>query len=285
MNLQFVKYFLLLADTQNFTRAAERAHVVQSTFSAGIKKLEESLDTRLFDRNKRNVSLTKSGEALLPKARQLMTLWTDIEDTFTPRQMLYLPLGLVQNLALDTAIPFISQFKTVYPLAEVHITEDKHDALLVMLEEEKIDVFFTEQQPIDSTKYQTIQVASEELVLAVNHQHPLARKEAVELNCLEGESFISRSHCTLYREVYEQLDKMNVQPKHVFTAHNNETAATLVSSGMGLTLMPKSTFSLPTVRFIPVSDAKFIRHIILVWKKEAENRTLKTFLRVAANSK
>lgn len=283
MNLQFIHYFLLLANARNFTRAAERAHVVQSTFSAGIKKLEESLGTVLFERDKRNVSLTPSGEALLPKARQLLMLWGEIQETFDPQQVRYLRLGFVQNLSLATVMPFINNFKASYPLSEVHITEDKHEVLLSLLENEKVDAFFTEQRPIDLTKYQTAPVASEKLFLAVNHRHPLANKDAIKLQYLQGEAFISRSHCALYQEVFDKLEEFSVQPKNVFTAHNNETVAALISSGMGLTLMPKLTFSLPDIRFIPLQDVDFVRHIILVRKKHTDSKALDTFLDTLKN--
>lgn len=280
MNLQFVKYFLLLADTQNFTRAAERAHVVQSTFSAGIKKLEESLDVLLFDRDKRNISLTQAGEALLPRARELMRSWQVIEEMFDTQPNQYLRLGFVQNLSLDSVIPLINAFKKVRPLSEVHIAEDKHAALLKLLESEKIAAFFTEKQAIDTTKYQRVKVASEELFFALPHQHPLARKNALDLACLQGEPFVERSYCALYADVFDELSRLGIQPNKVFTAHNNETVAALVSSGMAITLMPKPIFSLPEIKFLPIKDAVFVRHIELIWKVNLDNKLLYEFLEV-----
>jgi len=280
MNLQFIKYFIALAECENFTRASERVHVVQSTFSSGIKKLEESLDTKLFDRDKRNVNLTKSGEALLPKAKKLLSLWHDIEHDFKGKESKILQLGFVQNVSLEAVIPYANGFKALNPLSEVFITEDKHSVLLKMLENEKLDVFFTEDQKIDASKFDSVVVASEKLYLAVNHKHSLAKKESIPLSALHEEHFIERSHCALYNEVYEELNKAQIKPKKVFSALNNETVAALVSSGIGITLMPKPIFLLPEVKFLKISDFDFIRKIILVHKKAHKNPALNEFLTI-----
>jgi len=100
------------------------------------------------------------------------------------------------------------------------------------------------------------------------------------LSSLHKEHFIERSHCALYNEVYEELNKEQIQPKKVFSAHNNETVAALVSSGIGITLMPKPTFLLPEVKFIKISDFEFIRKIILVHKKNHNNSALIKFLEI-----
>jgi len=280
MNLQFIKYFIALAECENFTRASERVHVVQSTFSSGIKKLEESLGTKLFDRDKRNVSLTKSGETLLPRAKQLLSLWYGIEQDFKGKESQVLQLGFVQNVSLEAIISYTNDFKSLNPLSEVYITEDKHSVLLNMLQNEKLDLFFTEDQELDTTIYESMVVASEKLYLAVNNKHPLAKKGTTTLSSLHEEPFIERSHCALYDKVYEELNQAAIKPQKVFSAQNNETVAALVSSGIGITLMPKPIFLLPEVKFIKLSDVEFIRKIILVYKKGYKNTALKEFLSI-----
>ena len=74
MNLAFVRYFLAVAETSNFTTAAERCHVTQPTLSAGIARLEEEMGTRLFDRGRRS-GLTTAGQRLVPHARAMLEAW------------------------------------------------------------------------------------------------------------------------------------------------------------------------------------------------------------------
>ena len=74
MNLVFIRYFLAVADTGNFTTAAERCHVTQPTLSAGVARLEEEIGGRLFDRGRRS-GLTAAGQRLLPHARAMVEAW------------------------------------------------------------------------------------------------------------------------------------------------------------------------------------------------------------------
>ena len=74
MNLAFIRYFLAVAETGNFTEAAERCHVTQPTLSAGVARLEEEIGGRLFDRGRRT-ALSAAGQRLLPHARAMVEAW------------------------------------------------------------------------------------------------------------------------------------------------------------------------------------------------------------------
>ncbi|WP_196885433.1 LysR family transcriptional regulator [Aureivirga sp. CE67] len=280
MNLQHIKYFIALANTKNFTKAAEQVFVVQSTFSAGIKKLESHLGVKLFERDKRNVSLTSAGEILLPKAMEIMNNWYSIEKTFEIQSSLELRIGFVQNIDVNVVLPFINEFKKQYINSEVQIFEEKHDVLLNKLDTNEIHAFFTEERKIDLEKYHIYDIADEELFFAVNYKHPFAKKKSIKLSALENQPFIERSHCMLYNDVFSVLKERNIQPKKVFTAHNNETVGALITSDMGVTLMPKPFFEMPEVKFLKIEDAVLARKIILVTKSSGILKEVKDFLRV-----
>lgn len=285
MNLQLIKYFIALANTKNFTRASEQVYVVQSTFSAGIKKLENHLGVKLFERDKRNVSLTKAGEALLPQATELMNQWYTIEESFKIRSHVEVKLGFVQNIDINIVLPIVNQFKQEHPLSELEIFEDKNEVLLKMLDSNSIHAFFTERQDFKNSDYQTLEVSNEILFFAVHQNHPLANKDSIQLSALHQEPFIERSHCLLYDDAFVEMKKQNIEPKRVFTAHNNETVGALITSGMGITLMPKPFFEMPKVKFIPIKDVKLSRKIILVFKRLNKSNELKTLLKLIKESK
>ena len=278
MNLQFINYFLALAKVRNFTRAAEEVHVVQSTFSAGIKKLEEILSAQLFERDKRNVKLTAKGEALIPKAKELMQKWQEIEELYNPSENFDLTLGFVQNISVDAVLPIVNKYKTEYLSARVIIEEDKKEILLKRLLNDHIHAFFTEDFPLNDPDLQFFKITSEDLYFAIHHAHPLAKKKSLALKELHNQPLIERSHCALYEDVFKQFDEQKITPKMVFAAHNNETVAALISSEMGMTLMPKPLFSIPEIKFIPIQDIQLTRKIILVTKNKGLSKSLKSLI-------
>ena len=278
MNLQFIKYFLVLAEMKNFTRASERVHVVQSTFSMGIKKLEESLNAQLFKRDKRNVELTTEGKILLPKAKELLSQWFEIEEEFLNTESKRLEIGFLQNLSIEVVIPILDELKNQRPGIELNIYEEKHATLIQMLQTCKIDAFFSENRPVDKTSFKIKKVASEKLFLAVHKSNSLVKENKALLKTLHKERFIERSHCALYQDVFERLKQEGIRPNKVYIAHNNETVAALISANMGVSLMPKPMFDTPDIRFIELKDATFVREINLIWRKDSSNKALQTLL-------
>ena len=143
MNLQFIKYFLVLSSTENFTNGAKQLNVVQSTFSAGIKKLEEHLDVQLFERNNRSVKLTKHGLSFLPKAKNLLNQWSDIEQSFNIYNTESIRIGFVQNISISDVLQYVNDFKKENSLSKIDILEEKDKRLQELLKKGEIDAFFS----------------------------------------------------------------------------------------------------------------------------------------------
>jgi len=280
MNIQFIKYFVVLAETQSFTKAAEKMHVVQSTFSTGIKKLEEQLDCQLFYRDKRTVSLSKEGTVLLPKAKQLLALWSSIESEFLHTEQKELRIGVLTSLPADAYVPLLKRFQDIYGQFKVHITEGLRDELYRLLEKSELDGIFVEYEMINESVYQSRKVFDERLDIAVPENHPLAGKEKLELSALHELSFIERSNCPMFDEVHMELEKRAIKTSSVFTAHSNDTVTALINSGLGVSLLSKPLQFVEGVKFIPTTDVVFIRKINFVWRKDNQLKALSNFLSV-----
>ncbi len=280
MNIQFIKYFVVLAETESFTKAAEKMHVVQSTFSAGIKKLEEQLDCQLFYRDKRNVRLSNEGTVLLPKAKQMLALWGAIESEFLHSEAKVLHIGVLTSLLADAYVPLLKRFQDLYGQFKVHITEDNRNELFYKLEQGEVDGIFIEHETTDSHIYDSRMVFEEKLDIAVHENHPLAGKDKLELSALHKMPFIERCNCPMFDDVYSAFNQRDIKTTSVFTANNNDTVTALVNSGVGMSLLSKPVNSVEGIKFIPISDAEFIRKISFVWKKESLSKALSNFLSV-----
>ncbi len=277
MNLQFVKYFLVLSSTENFTNGAKQLNVVQSTFSAGIKKLEEHLNVQLFERNNRSVKLTKHGLAFLPKAKKIINQWTDIEHSFNIYNTEAIKIGFVQNISISDVLQYVNDFKKENSLSRIDILEEKDNKLFELLKKGEIDAFFSDSDE-NFSDLEQITVATEKLYIAININHSITKKSVVKLQDLGQLPFIERSQCLLQNEVYRELSKRKVILKKSFTAHNNETVLALVSANMGFALMPKPFFEIPEIKFISIHDAFFYKKISLFWKNNYRKIELSKFI-------
>ncbi|GJM60630.1 LysR family transcriptional regulator [Persicobacter diffluens] len=278
MNLQFLKYFVLLAEHKNFTRAAEKIPVVQSTFSAGIKKLEESLDVNLFHRDKRNVRLSPEGQRMLPLAKKMLAQWHEIENEFADGENRLLRLGLLDNIVIEAVVPMFRNYQEIYGQYQVKMVESTLVELFQKLDQEELDGIFIEKQDIDEEFYAARPAFSERLDIAVSHQNPLAAASSLPLEALEGMPFIERTNCPLFEEVTAQMKAKKIKVNPVFQAQNNDTVTSLVSAGVGVSLAAQTNNMISGIKFIPLSDALFVRELIFVWKKSNKSRALKSFI-------
>ncbi len=280
MNLQFVKYFITLADVGNFTHAAEKAHVVQSTFSTGIKKLEQQLNCKLFYRDNRQVLLTDEGKQLLPKAKKLLSLWSEMESIFSETYLKPLKLGVVSEIDFNAIVPMMKSFHELYPNIETQIIENSEMELHQMLKNESIDGYFQKYIPFDHNDFEHRLIRKDKLVLAVPANHPFATKNKLPLQAIDGQSLIERTNCSLYSEVENRLNKRNIHPNVVFRAKGDDMAKALVASGIGISLVPCIEVEYPNVKYVAIADEQFDRKIFLIWKKKSVSASMGKLLKI-----
>lgn len=279
MNIQFLKYFAVLAETGSFTKGAEKMHVVQSSFSAGIKKLEEHLNCKLFYRDKRNVNLTEEGKTLLSMTNELLAMWSNIEYKFKDIESKNLNVGILHNLHhTDVIIPKLKRFNEMYRNSKVHLFEESQEVLLEKLQRDELDVVFVEVCRVDESIYNSRTVYEEKLDLLIRKDHYLANKDKVELNELDKLSFIEHKNCALLNDVHRTLGEQNIAMNIVFSAQHSDMLMNLVSSGMGVALMAKPKEHSDDLKFIPIVNSDFKREIKIVWKSGNTSEMLDRFI-------
>lgn len=110
--------------------------------------------------------------------------------------------------------------------------------------------------------------------------HFFDTKEQLELKAIHQLPFIERCNCKLFNEVENAFAEQQIEIEKIFSARTNETAASLVNSGLGITLISKPEKQIDGVKFIPIIDADFVREIVLVWKKNNNSVSLKSFVAI-----
>ncbi|MTI45621.1 LysR family hydrogen peroxide-inducible transcriptional activator [Roseibium hamelinense] len=275
-----LEYFLALSETGHFGRAAERCNVSQPTLSSQFKLLEDQLGVALLDRGAGDISLTPAGEALLPLAHQAIETLDEIVAAANAR--IGNLGGLVRLGVAPTFGPYfmphiLPRLKDTFPDLELYIREERPAQLLPDLQTGALDCVLC-PAPLASDRVESEIICSEELLLAVPSDHPLAGLSSVPLDALRGERLLTlgRGH-----RLYEDGQLLAQQSGAVFRADYEGTSLDalrqMVSIGMGLALFPAgyiaSEFGKETrVLLKSIDGFAMKRDIALGWRKASARR-------------
>lgn len=244
MNLRDLKYVIALAETRHFGRAAKRCFVSQPTLSGQIKKLEEELQVKLFERTNRSVAVTPSGEAVVVHARLLVEQLDAIEQLARAHRD---PLaGPLRVGAIPTLSPYLMPLILVplrqqYPQMKLVLTEEITDTLLGRLRNHEIDAALIATPPGDPD-LEEIPLFREPFWLAHPSGHPLYHKDAITREDLEGLDvlLLAEGHCLTEQvmEVCHLDERYGASDMADLRAASLETLLQLVGAGFGCTLVP-----------------------------------------------
>ena len=287
MEIRLLRYFLAVADELHFGKAAEKLHISQPPLSQQIKKFEEELGVRLFQRDKRNVRLTPAGKVLKNEARKILRSIDHVHDQLTATaegKRGHLSLGYVP-LAMDGLLPYIiREFKQRFPgiLLTLHemSTSDQISAVknrelligVVRLFEEDLPEF--EIRPLQKEKY----------VLALPAGHRLVNRERITVRDLSGEALIALPRDEkprLYEAWHKIFEEEGLSPNIVQETYSKHTSVALVAAGVGLAFIPESTARLKRkgVVFKKLRGKMPALSIDVVYLKGPPNPILENFLR------
>ncbi|VVE30336.1 LysR family transcriptional regulator [Pandoraea anhela] len=256
MELRQLRHFIAVAEEGNFTRAAERCHIVQSALSTSIRSLEDELGAKLFVRTTRHVSLSAAGQAFLDQVRRALDVLDrasgDVADIHAIRKG-RLSLGTVQSLPpfLDLS-SMMSRFYERYPQIEIRLVQGGAYDLNDKVAAREIDLAIL---PIEerSEKLTSHIVACDDMVLACGHRHSLARKRHVQLAHLADEPFVdfAPGHGTR-RLVDRGFAEADVRRRVAFEIGDLDTLMNLVEQGLGVALLPADLVARRPERLVQV---------------------------------
>jgi LysR family hydrogen peroxide-inducible transcriptional activator len=265
----------------NFRAAARDCHISQPALSGQIARLEATLGVTLFERNRRRVLITKVGEAVVERAKRLLT---DLDDLGAVAQVYAEPLGGQLRLGvIPTIAPFMMPralplIRRACPELEVLLREEQTARSLELLDDGKLDAVLLALEA-DLGEVQTLPLFRDPFVFAAAAGHPLANKKAIKATDLEGQRvlLLEDGHC-LKDQAWAICQAQGVKDYVDFRATSLGTLAQMVSSGAGITLLPQ--LSVPTVGKLPGIVVKPFakpvpyRTIGLAWRSTSPRRVL-----------
>ena len=261
MELRYLKYFVTVAERQNFTRAAEELHVAQPAISQQIKALEAELGVSLLHRTKRSVKLTAAGNAFLSEAKEILAhaeLSKQVARRAARGETGSLAIGCFSSSVSGFLPELIQTYRKRFPAVRVHLFELTPDQQLRAFAREKIEVGFT--RPLaaaDGKNFEQERIYRDRLMLAVPEIHPLARTQRVRLETFAGADFVmfKRSEAPkLVDEMTQLCAQAGFTPQVVSEPPMMQTVLMAVAAGIGVALVPGCvrSFRQPGVAFLPV---------------------------------
>lgn len=271
-----LRYFIAIVETGTFTKAAERACVTQPTLSAGIKKLEERIGTRLFYRTSRRVFLTEAGTAFLQRAKAILyecnRAMRELSHTEAPK---VLRLGIVRTIPIVLVSKLLEDFKAQDDRAAIELFEGTEQEVANRLENGGSDLAITLLRD-DMGPANVIPLFEEGYALALSDGHRLARRKSITGAELANDNMVVRTRCEVLSETSRYFTDRNVRPRLVYRTNNDERALEMIRVGLGVTVMPES-YRWDGVARVPLEGFGFRRSIALVAPPRApakENRNL-----------
>ena len=259
--------FLAVAESGSFSTAAERLFLTQPAVSKRIAQLEQQLGTRLFDRVGRRIRLTEAGEALLPRARQVLL---DLEDmsraisNLTGTVSGTLRIGTSHHIGLHRLPPVLRRFSREYPdvKLDIHFIDSEEAWEAVLHGDLEMGVVTLPPQPDPRLHSQA--VWQDPLVFMAAPEHPLARLDRVTLETLTGYSAILPSPVTFTRRIVESLFEEQALTLNISMSTNYlETIHMMVSIGLGWSVLPETMLDDSVVR-LNVDTALPVRRLGVV---------------------
>ncbi|MEV8533262.1 LysR family transcriptional regulator [Streptomyces sp. NPDC051211] len=261
MELQQMRYVVAVAETNSFTRAAERCLVVQSALSHQIARLEKELGARLFERTSRRVRLTPAGEAFLPAARQCL----DAAERAAAEVAAAvgevrgrLAVGLIPTVTAVDIPGALRDFRRQYPHVRITLRVGASDDLVEKIKEGALDVAFlglpTTARPQGVAAHE---LADDRLVAVVAPDHPLAAEPAVDLRRLSCEVFVDLPAGTAGRAQSDQaFSAAGLSRDVAFEVTTADYIARLVGQGLAIAMLPSAYApQLTGVTTVEVTDA------------------------------
>jgi LysR family transcriptional regulator, hydrogen peroxide-inducible genes activator len=280
MNLRQLQYFVAVADTRHFGRAAKRCYVSQPSLSQQVMKLERELGHPLFERLGRRIQLTEAGEALLPKARSILASFEELESDFAEELAHgggHLSVGAIPTMAPYLLPPALQKFRKQRPDARIEIHESLTDDLIDQLIDGTVEIGVM-SLPVDNALIETRHLFDEPLLACVRMGDPIAKKKSIVLEDLAGKPAIvlHSMHC-LGQQVSSFCQQVRLQQNTVCYSRQLTTVQSLIGAGLGYSLLPKMCADHDSDKsrvYRAITDSEPSRPIAVAWRKGRALRPL-----------
>ena len=284
MNLNYLRYFRVLAKMEHYTKAAEELAITQPSLSHAMSTLEKELGTYLFEKDGRTIKLTKYGKIYYEYVEKALGELEEGEKRI--KELIGIgtgsvELGYIFTLGPEFVPKLVNGFINEEGNSKVKFTfgQGTTSCLLKDLKSEKYDIVFSSIAK-DEEEIEFAPIMEEELVVIVDKDHVLASKSSVDLAEISEYPFIAFGNKSGIRQIIDGLFKaVDNKPNIICEVEENNAIAGLVEVKYGISIVPKITaLKYFNVKILPISNPQHKRYIYMATlKNKYQSPTMKMF--------
>lgn len=274
MDTKNIRYFLVIAEEENISKAAEKLHMSQPPLSRQLKQLEEELGVELFYRDKGRVQLTSAGYFLKERGNEIIEL---IDKTEMQIREMYqkqpgnIYIGTIETAAANILPGWIAEFNAKYSDMIYYVNNGNTDEIMEKVDNGLYDIGIV-REPFNSEKYQSIRLPEEAWIACMQKEDLLAKEpgNTVELSKLAGEPLILPARNMHEEQIKRWFELLGTKPKVIcwYTALVN--GFMLARNGLGILLCPKTAEMLLQQEEVvckEIINPKLTSSTVVIWKK------------------
>lgn len=271
MDIKQLRYFVMVAEQQNFTRAARKLNIAQPALSIAIKKLENSIGLPLFDRNERQVHLTHEGQILMTHAHRIIQQVKDAETAMAELRGLQkgeVRVGVPGMLGSYFFPSILMGFKSKYPDLKLSVVEAGTQSIRQMLLDGQLDIGVIHNQDVPPA-LQTAHLISSQMVAVTSTDHPLADRQSISFREFFNEELVMFKKGYFHREFIDRICATHkITPQLSFETNLLAMILNIVRHGFAITaLLELVTQHEPGLVPIPFEEPVTL-DIAMAWRKQ-----------------
>jgi DNA-binding transcriptional LysR family regulator len=266
MELHQVRYFLALANTLNFTRAAEQCNVTQPALTKGVQKLEHELGGQLINRERQLTQLTELGKEVLPMLERTLACVEGARrkaHEFQSKAVAPLKIGLAPSISVSLLLGPITEIAKLLPSLRVELREDTTERLVDLLLGGEINAALVGDVQDMPARIDDWPLFEERYIALLASSHQFANRPAVTLSDLRETTILERVGCDAAQRLQRACFPMGTPPMGHASEHDLHLQH-MAAAGFGIILSPEHMPHLPSLKALPIEGDPVWRQVRLL---------------------
>ena len=274
MQIESLKVFCDLAETESFTKAAQINQITQSAVSQQISSLERTFKSLLIERSKKKFRLTREGEILYEYSKQVIQTYDSLHHRLQEVKDIIsgtIRVSTIYSIGLHDLPPYLKKFLKAFPTVNVHVEYRRSNQVYEDVLGNVVDLGLV-AYPTRDPKLEVVNLRKDKMVLICHPQHPFAKEKSIRLKQLSDQKFVSFEPDIPTRKAIDKILKdQNLQVQTVMEFDNIETVKRAVEIDAGISIVPESTVtqevSKQTLAVVELEGSDFHRTLAAIYKK------------------